>query len=474
MSSQKQPILNVLAERYASAEMTSIWSRETKIKLERRFWIAVMRAESKHGVAISETDIARYEKVVDVINLQSIDDREKTLRHDVKARIEEFNTLAGLQLIHLGMTSRDLTENVELLQVRDSLFLIQSETAAILKLLGEKMAEYSDLVIVGRSHNVPAQLTTLGKRFATVAEELLFTYERLANLIGRLPFKGLRGPVGTAQDLISLVGNEASRAVEEEIAQGLGFTRVLDSTGQVYPRSIDFEVISTLVQLSAAPSSFATTMRLMSGAGLVSEGFKEGQVGSSAMPHKVNARSSERINGLAVILKGYLSMISEVAGDQWNEGDVSCSVVRRVALQDAFFAIDGIFQTLAAILNEMQVFEEQVKIEVERELPFVSTTELLMAAVGRGLGREDAHRIIQKYSLASFDLLRKGLPSNFIKDLAGDVQFPLDESEIGETLANVRDGRHIAGDQIDLVRERIDGVVADSKGDLRVTWQSIR
>jgi adenylosuccinate lyase len=428
MTQSISAIPNVLAERYASREMRRIWSREEKIRLERNLWIAVMKAQSKHRVPISPEEISRYEAVVDVIDLGSIDDREHHLRHDVKARIEEFNSLTGLQLIHLGMTSRDLTENVELVQVRNSLNLIRSEVVGILNLLADRMNQYSDLVLVGRSHNVPAQLTTFGKRLATVATELFFALERLDSLISRLPLRGLRGPVGTGQDLLDLVGDDAN-LVENEIAQGLGFNRILSSTGQIYPRSIDFEVISTLVQLASAPSNFATLTRLMSGQGLMSEGFKEGQVGSSAMPHKINARSSERINGLAVVLKGYLSMASEMSGVQWNEGDVSCSVVRRVALPDAFFTLDGIFQTMATVMSEMVLFEEAIAKEVERELPFTSTTRLLMEAVKRGIGREDAHKIIQRHSLSALEKSRKGEDHSFFYDIGADIDLPISRDE---------------------------------------------
>ena len=220
----------------------------------------------------------------------------------------------------------------------------------------------------------------------------------------------------------------------------------------------NFEVISTLVQLSAAPSSFATTLRLMSGAGLVAEGFKEGQVGSSAMPHKVNARSSERINGLAVVLKGYLSMISETSGDQWNEGDVSCSVVRRIALPDAFFSLDGINQTFATILNEMEVFEDRIATEVDEEIPFVSTTRLLMEATKRGLGREDAHKIIQGHALTALNLLRSGKSHSFVKELGNDSRFPLNVAEVELALQEVEKENGNARVQSKRVIERINKV----------------
>ena len=199
-------------------------------------------------------------------------------------------------------------------------------------------------------------MTTLGKRFASAAEEILFAYERLESLISRYPMRGIKGPVGTSQDSVDLLGEESHTSLESEIARELGFTVVLDSTGQIYPRSFDFDVVTTLVQLAAGPSSLATSIRLMAGAELVTEGFKAGQVGSSAMPHKMNTRSCERVNGLAIVLRGYSSMVSELSGDQWNEGDVSCSVVRRVALPDAFYAFDGLIETMLTVLEEFGVF----------------------------------------------------------------------------------------------------------------------
>ena len=469
MSDQDFVIKNVLAERYASRAMQRIWSREEKVRLERHFWVKVMQAQSRYGVKISADEIAQYQSKIEEIDLQSIDQRERSLRHDVKARIEEFNSLAGLQLIHLGMTSRDLTENVEMVQIRDSLVLIHSQSLGVLSSLSKRMEQYKDLVIVGRSHNVPAQLTTWGKRLATIAEELLFAVERLDSLISRLPLRGLRGPVGTSQDLHDLVGDHAHE-IEESLAQSLGFSRVLDSTGQIYPRSIDFEVISTLVQLSAAPSNFATTIRLMSGVGLLSEGFKEGQVGSSAMPHKINARSSERINGLSVVLKGYLSMVSEISGDQWNEGDVSCSVVRRVSLPDAFFALDGVFQTTATILREMVVYEEAISKEIQEQLPFTSTTRLLLEAVKRGTGRESAHKIIQKHSLSALEKSRSGVQHSFFTDLGEDVHFPLSTDETRAIALDYRDLLGDASAHVERVKQRIEDLPKNSM----ITFEEIR
>jgi adenylosuccinate lyase len=289
--------VSVLADRYASAAMREIFAPESKIIAERKLWIAVARAQSQLGHEIPESVIKDYEKVISKVDLASIDAREKKSRHDVKARIEEFNALAGHEVIHAGMTSRDLTENIEAQQIRNGLQIVNDKVIALLARLGEKAAQYADQPIAGRSHNVPAQITTLGKRFASSAEELLFAYERLASLLDRYPMRGIKGPVGTSQDSIDLLGSsDAHQKLEKIIATELGFSNVLDSTGQIYPRSFDYDVVTTLVQIAASPSSLATSIRLMAGAELVTEGFKVGQVGSSAMPHKMNTRSCERVN----------------------------------------------------------------------------------------------------------------------------------------------------------------------------------
>ena len=405
---------NVLAARYASSDMVAIWSPEDKIILERQLWVAVLRAQAELGVDVPDGVVEAYEAVIDQVDLASIAERELVTRHDVKARIEEFNALAGHEHIHKGMTSRDLTENVEQLQVKQSLELVRSRIVTTLARLTERAVEYSDMAMAGRSHNVAAQVTTLGKRFANAAEELLQAYARVDELIARYPLRGIKGPMGTQQDLLDLLGDASTvDQLEEKVADHLGFDASLQSVGQVYPRSIDLDVVSALLQVSSGPSSFCNTLRLMAGQEVVTEGFKEGQVGSSAMPHKMNARSSERVNGFQAILRGHVTMVGALAGDQWNEGDVSCSVVRRVALPDAFFAIDGMFETFLTVLDEFGAFPAVIDRELERYLPFLSTTKLLMAAVKTGAGREEAHEAIKEHAVAvALDMRQLGRTDN--------------------------------------------------------------
>lgn len=459
----KPRIPNVLAGRYASAELTRLWSPEYKIVAERRLWLAVLRAQAELGVAVPEGALDDYAKVVEQVDLDSIAARERVTRHDVKARIEEFNALAGHEQVHKGMTSRDLTENVEQLQIRDSLLLVRDRVVALLARLATLAGEHAATVMAGRSHNVAAQATTLGKRFATVADELLVAYRRLEELIARYPLRGIKGPVGTAQDMLDLLGGDRGKLAELEgrVAAHLGFEHRFTSVGQVYPRSLDFEVVTALVQLAAAPSSLAKTIRLMAGHELVTEGFKEGQVGSSAMPHKMNTRSCERVNGLAVVLRGYASMTGELAGDQWNEGDVSCSVVRRVALPDAFFAFDGLVETMLTVLDEFGAFPAVIAAELGRYLPFLATTKMLMAAVRAGVGREQAHELIKEHAVAAALAMRsRGAANELLDRLAADDRFPLDRPRLDALLADGVSFTGAAADQVEAIAQAVAEVAA--------------
>jgi adenylosuccinate lyase len=453
---------NVLSARYASDAMNSIWSPEQKIVQERRLWLAVLRAQKGLGVAVPDGVLEAYEAVIDDVDLDSIAEREAVTRHDVKARIEEFSALAGHEFIHRGMTSRDVTENVEQLQIRDALELVRDRLVAVLARVGGLAATHADRVMVARTHNVAAQATTLGKRFADVAEELMIGLERVEGLLERYPLRGIKGPVGTQLDQLDLLG-DASKvdALEQEVAAHLGFSRVLQSVGQVYPRSLDLDVVSALVQAVSAPASAMTTLRLMAGQELATEGFRPGQVGSSAMPHKMNARSAERVAALRTVLDGHLTMAAGLAGRQWNEGDVSCSVVRRVMLPDAFFAADGLLQTALVVFEELGVFPAAIDAELARDLPFLATTRMLTAAVDRGLGREDAHELIKAHAVAAaLDRRESGGGPSLVERLGGDERIPLDRAEIDALLSDPREFAGTAADQVARVVQRVEAVVA--------------
>ena len=465
--SAAEPIPNVLAERYASPAMKGIWSQHGRVALERDFWIAVMKAQRDLGVPIPADAIKDYERIKGQIDLAAIAKRERVTLHDVKARIEEFSDLAKRQFIHLGLTSRDLTENVEQLQIQRALKLVQFKAAAALIALARQAEGHRDLMITGRTHNVPAQPTTLGKRLAMFGQELLVAFGRLEELLARYPVRGLKGAVGTQLDQLTLLGGTAQKvaSLEERMLKHLGFHASLGAVGQVYPRSLDFEVVSALHQVGAAGASFATTMRLMAGAGLVTEGFQDGQVGSSAMPHKVNARNCERICGFSKILSGYVAMTAALAGDQWNEGDVSCSVVRRVALPDAFFAIDGLLETFLAVLNQMEVFPAAIVAENVRNLPFLATTTILMEAVKNGAGRETAHEAIKEHALAAAKAIRAGTgETDLFARLAGDRRIGLGKKALQGILADSARFVGAAPHQVDAFLNEVKPLAKSHKG----------
>jgi adenylosuccinate lyase len=445
-------IPNVLAERYATEPMQSVWSPEGKVILEREFWIAVMKAQAELGLDISKEDINAYEKVKDEVNMDSIMRRERITRHDVKARIEEFCELAGCEHIHKGMTSRDLTENVEQLQVYRSLQIIREKAAATLSAMARRAAEWQQLYISARTHNVAAQTTTLGKRVAMFGEELMDAFTHLEEMTACYPARGLKGAVGTQLDQIALFGGDDAKVAELEsrIINHLGMPRSAGNVGQVYPRSMDLRVVSSLAGLAAGPSSFCRTLRLMAGHELAGEGFAEGQVGSSAMPHKMNARSCERVNGFHALLKGYLTMAGGLAGDQWNEGDVSCSVVRRVMLPDAFFAADGLFETFLTILGQMEAYPDVIASENKRYLPFLTTTTFLMEAVQQGAGREAAHEAIKEHAVATLRELRAGDvgENDLVSRLAADSRLGITRERLDELLAAAQTKAGAADSQV--------------------------
>ena len=456
-------VANVLASRYASESLRSVWSERGKILLERELWIAVLKAQRDLGIDVPAEAIDAYERTKGQIDLASISRREAESRHDVKAKIEEFCALAGHEHIHKGMTSRDLTDNVEQFQVLRSLEFIAPKYVHLLGCLGGRSREWQDLAVVGRTHHAAAQPTTMGKRLAMFGQEMVIAFRRLEELIERYPLRGLQGAVGTGLDQLTLLDGDVDKLtrLQQKVLTCLGFRSQLASVGQIYPRSLDFDVISCLYQLGGGIASLARTLRLMAGAETATEGFAEGQVGSSAMPHKMNTRSSERINGLEVVLSGYVQMAAGMVGDQWFEGDVACSVVRRVALPDSFFAFDGMLETALHVVDDMGVYPVALQRELEKYMPFLATTTLLMESVRRGAGREQVHEAIREQAVDAAVSMRQGSEtggSELVRRLGEDDRIPLTTPEIQEILGS-RDFVGGARDQVNRFNAEVDALV---------------
>jgi adenylosuccinate lyase len=447
--------------------MRQLWSEEGKVRLERRLWVAVLKAQRDLGIDVPDDAVAAYEAHLDDVDLESIREREARTRHDVKARIEEFCALAGFEHVHKGMTSRDLTDNVEQFQVLSGLRLLLPKYVHLIDRLRQRAVEWRDLVIVARTHHAAAQPTTMGKRLAAFGQEMLVALGRLEHLVDTYPLRGLQGAVGTGLDQLTLFDGDTDRVaqLQQRVMDHLGVSRSLGAVGQVYPRSLDFDAITCLYQLGGGVANLARTVRLMAGAETATEGFARGQVGSSAMPHKMNTRSTERINGLQLVLGGYAHMAGGLVGDQWFEGDVSCSVVRRVALPDSFFAFDGLLETALHVVDDMGVYEAVLARELERYLPFLATTTLLMEGVRRGGGREEVHEAIKEHAVAAALALRAGGTDNDLAErLGGDERIPLSAGQIGQVLSRSADFVGLAREQVDRFSADVDAAVQRHPG----------
>ena len=434
---------NILSQRYATKHINEIFSERGRAIAERELWISVMKAQKKLGLNIPSEDIEKFEKAKDDINLKSIERIEKDTKHDVKAKIKEFIRVSGArEHIHKGMTSRDLSDNVEQMQIRKASDIILDKYVSILRHFGEKAREYQNIVLTARTHHQPAQPTLLGRRFSMWAEELINHLGGFESYLEELPLRGIKGPIGTQFDMLTLLGNEKKvEILERDVAKSLGFNKTLNSIGQVYPRSLDYELISNLALLSSACENFAKNIRLMAGYELLTEGFKEGQVGSSAMPHKMNTRSTERICGFSELLKMYADGASRLLGDQWEEGDVSDSVVRRVIIPDSFYTSDGLCETTLTVLNDMEVYPAVIDKETDRYLPFLATTEILMEAIKSGIGRETAHDLIKKHAVSEALRMRQegSKRNNLASLLANESSFAkagITEKRINDILSD--------------------------------------
>jgi adenylosuccinate lyase len=449
---------NVLSQRYATAKMNYIFSEEGKTQQERQFWVNILKTQKDLGLDIPQEAVLGYENAIDKIDLDHIKEIEQRTKHDVKAKIEAFNHVAGgYELVHLGMTSRDLTDNIEQMQIKRAMKLVFGKYVSVLRHLLDKADEYRSIELTARTHHQPAQPTLLGRRFSMWAEELLIHLKEFETFIEEYPLRGIKGAVGTQFDMVKILGSsEKASELERRIAEKHGFKNILDSTGQVYPRSLDYKLLFHLSALASACENYAKTMRLMAGYELVTEGFKKGQVGSSVMPHKMNTRSTERTCAFSELLKMYADGGSRLAGDQWEEGDVSCSALRRVLLPDAFYATDGLLETVLNVLNQMGAYPSVISKEIDRFLPFLASTEILNLAVQHGIGREKAHSMIKKHAIAeALSMREEASDSNSLMDrLALDplfIEVGISKVTLEELLINKNHFLGNANSQIDSV-----------------------
>lgn len=433
-------IPNALAK-YPGWDMLEIFSPENKVRDHQSWWTEVAQGQHDLGLNIPQEHIDDYRSVQDQVDLVEITRVEYETRHDEKAMVQTFNkTAGGHEDIQRGMTSRDNSDNIEQRQIKRALNLLLMRSTATLARFGKWAGQTAEIYISERSHNVPGQPSLLAKLFSNFGEEVLHHHKRLERLIEDYPLRGLKGAMGTQTDQLQLFDGDEEKVdeLESRLVEFLGFENVMNSTGQVYPRSLDHEVVTAQYGLIGGISSLAITLRLMAGRDQFSEGFLVTQTGSAGMPHKTNARTLERIKALKAVLAGHVTMAGAVTGEQWHAGDVSESAARRVFIPDSFFATDGIFQCILTVLDECEFYPAVIDAELEKYLPFLTSTRFLMAATKNGLGREKAHEIIKKHSVAvAKEMKRDGLLVNDLVDrLANDPELGLTKEHLLESISD--------------------------------------
>jgi adenylosuccinate lyase len=417
-----------LTGRYASQAMRELFSAQRKFSTWRRLWVALAEAERDLGLPITDAQLAQMRAVVDDIDFEAAQEREREVRHDVMAHVHTFARQAPLAapIIHLGATSCYVTDNTELMQMRDGLRLIAARLAGVIGALADFARRYKDLVVLGHTHFQPAQPTTVGKRATLWIADLVMDLERVEREAADLRLRGAKGTTGTQHSFMELFQGDAAKVdrLEAAIARAFDFPGVYPVTGQTYSRKVDFNVLSALAGVAQSAHKFANDVRLLSRIHEIEEPFESEQIGSSAMPYKRNPMRCERMTGLARYAIALLTNAAQTAAEQWLERTLDDSANRRLVIPEMFLTIDAILQLYANVAKGLTVHEKAIARNLADELPFMATESILMAAVERGGHRQDLHERLRRHAMAARKrVVEDGAPNDFLGRLAADPAF---------------------------------------------------
>ena len=420
-----------LIDRYASAEMSYLFSPDAKFRTWRKLWIALAEAEQELGLPITNEQLAELRAAAETINYEEAEQREREVRHDVMAHVHAYGLQApsARGIIHLGATSAYVTDNADLLLMRDAMLLIKRRLVNIMARLREFAWRWRDTPTLGFTHFQPAQLTTVGKRATLWLHDLVLDYRELQFRIDSLALLGVKGATGTQASFLELFNGDGSkvRRLEEQVARKVGLARVYPVTGQTYSRKVDAQIVGTLSGFAQSASKFAYDLRLLQHLHEIEEPFEQSQIGSSAMAYKRNPMRAERIDALARHLIVNSQNPALTAATQWFERTLDDSANRRIAIPEAFLAADAIALLYDNIAGGMVVHEEVIAANVSRELPFMATENLIMEGVKRGGDRQVLHERIRIHSKAAADALKRGnMRNDLLSRIGGDPLFGLD------------------------------------------------
>ena len=418
---------NPLVSRYASAEMSYIWSPERKYRLWRRLWLALAEAERDLGLPITARQLTEMRRHLDDVDLAAVRRHERRVRHDVMAHIRAFaeQCPSARGIIHLGATSCFVTDNSELIQMREALGLVEVGLVNVIDALARFARRYASLPTLGYTHFQPAQLTTVGKRACLWLQDLLMDLRAVESVLADLRFRGLKGATGTQASFLELFQGDALKVhrLEAAVARKMGFREVYPVTGQTYPRKVDSAVLAALSGVAQSAQKFAGDLRLLAHLREVEEPFEAEQVGSSAMPHKRNPIRAERMTALARFAIVLGQAAATTAAEQWLERTLDDSACRRLTLPQAFLAADGILRLYQDVASGLVVNREVIREHVRRELPLLACERVLMEAVRAGGDRQALHERLRRHAHAALAEVKAGRANDLLARLRGDPAF---------------------------------------------------
>ena len=436
--SQHDRYISPFSTRYASDEMQYIFSDDNKFRTWRRLWVALARAEMKQGLTnITPEMVAELEAHVDDINYEVAIAREKLVRHDVMSHVYAYGQQCpkAAGIIHLGATSCYVGDNTDIIVMRQGLELIRKKLIGVLAKLSRFAEEYKDMPCMAYTHCQPAQPTTVGKRATLWANELVMDLAEIDHRLATLQLRGVKGTTGTQASFMELFKGDADkiRAVDASIAKEMGFApdAVIPVSGQTYSRKVDAFILNALAGIAQSCMKFATDLRLLANFKEMEEPFEKNQIGSSAMPYKRNPMRCERICALSRYLMVDVLNPSFTTGTQWFERTLDDSANKRIAVAEAFLAVDAILNVYSDVTSGLVVYEPVIRSRVMEKLPFMATENVMMESVKRGGDRQALHEVLRELSQAAATRVKlEGAPNDLIDRMAADERIPLTKEEI--------------------------------------------
>ena len=466
---------NPLTSRYASKEMSYIFSDDHKFQTFRKLWIALAKAERELGLPIEEEQIQELEREVKNIDYDRVAEIEAQTRHDVMAHIKAYGEVApsAKGIIHWGATSCFVTDNTDLILMRDGLDLLLKKLKVLIKQVRDFALEYKDLPILAYTHYQPAQPTTLGKRASLWLYDLYMDYEEIKRVRNRLRLRGVKGTTGTQASFMELFDDgDKVDTLEELVVKAMGFDKAYPVTGQTYSRKVDQEVLARISSLAQTMHKMTNDLRMMQHQKEVEEPYEKGQIGSSAMAYKRNPMRSERISSLAKYVIQAAGNGALVYATQWFERTLDDSANRRISIGETFLAMDAILDIAINVSQGLVVHEKMIEKNLKAELPFMATENILMEAVKKGGDRQELHEHIRLHSQAAAARVKdEGLDNDLIQRIMDDKAFGLTEEEIKNLISPEKFiGR--SPQQVErLVKEVIDPILEDVDQDYHVNLQ---